>query len=355
MEFQSNIPKHNSIQRTFRLIHRFSLALLQDIARDVRETKVHYSPSEKDGVFVVEVARGADSKTTPIISNITDAAKTEKKAISPTIVEYIDYSSSHEGNVSCQRSNEKVLVHPRPNNLCLEGEDVLMIGEDGAVSMSSPKHNGLDEACADVSTGKINTGLSQSDLSISSSEGSNRAYCYGAQEAYTVVAKGYQSPRITALIDVTAPEPIKIIDDNISPETDGNDTLKVQAKDTGNQTPTIEIGNILPSSVNTHTQVETDNSNGNDPNPELKQNGFKLESSITTNSQINGNFENGINGNDHSAEDLNDIMNLPAPPTCDEIKQLSGISGTIDNGNMDSLPPPPPELLPFPGPINVES
>lgn len=362
---------------------------------------MHYSPSEKDGVFVVEVARGADSNTTPIMSVTSNgalaAAKSmtvEQMSVSPrqiqaTIVEMpedqpkcVDYASSNDCNVSCTRSNEKVLVHPPPNGMCLE-EDVLMIDEDGTVSMSSPKHNASDEieTGAVASGGQINTGLSQSDLSISSSDGSNRAYCYGLQESYTVESKCYQSTspvRNIASIDtsIPTPEPITVISDTEHEnQINENGTLENALDDTlmmakpisieiinENQIQTTDNGIILSKALKATVEIE----NGNNPEPDhdhnhIQQNGFKTETIITTNgnTKLNGDHANGLNGNDHLTDDSNDfdsLMNFPAPPTCDEIKQFNDIT-QLDNGNMDSLPPPPPEILPAAaaGPINVES
>lgn len=409
--------------------------VLQDIARDVRETKVHYSPSEKDGVFVVEVARGADSNSTPIMANIAGAAMAmEQMTVSPrqtqpTIVEVaedqpksVDYASSNDGNApSCTRSNEKVLVHPPPR---ME-EDVLMIDEDGAVSMASPKHNGgtLDGACGGIATdgggsSSVNTGLSQSDLSVSSSGGSNR-YSYGQQESYAVAMKAHPttvSPNKgiapIALVEqmelmdqidsiepesiepgIPTPEPITVISDteheyehehesqineNGSPEhaLDNNSTFKpeqIQTIDIINEnqiSTTKDNGCILTKALKMNAEIENGNgngnanSNGNDPQlyeqNHHQQNGFKSQSitNITTNGKQNGDLKNGFNGNEHLMDDSSDfdsLMNLPAPPTCDEIKQFNDIT-TLDNGNMDSLPPPPPEILPATaGPINVGS
>lgn len=420
--------------------------MLQDIARDVRETKVHYSPSEKDGVFVVEVARGADSiNSTPIMANMGGAAasmaareREQMNTVSPrqtqaTIIEVaedhqpksVDYASSNDGNApSCTRSNEKVLVHQPPNGM---EEDVLMIDEDGAVSMASPKHNGisaLEGACGGVaiadSGNSVNTGLSQSDLSVSSSGGSNR-YCYGQQEAYTVAVKAHEPAAVTpnngiapiALVEqmelmdqidsiepepidtnlgIPTPEPITVISDdtehesqineNGSPEhaLDNNSTFKPEHIQTNldaineNQISTTAASNgcILASKALPKMNAENGNENGNiDANsngndPQLyerhhQQNGFKSQSITASNGKpLNGDLKNGFNGNEHLMDDSSDfdsLMNLPAPPSCDEIKQFNDIT-TLDNGNMDSLPPPPPEIIPAAtaaGPINVGS
>lgn len=381
---------------------------------------MHYSPSEKDGVFVVEVARGADSNTPTIMmanravsstaASSAAAAAVEQMTVSPrqtqaTIVEVseeqpksVDYASSNDGNASqeCTRSNEKVLVHPPPNGMCME-EDVLMIDEDGAVSMSSPKHNGHNEIDSDVEAeastvangGKIKTGLSQSDLSISSSDGSNRAYCYGTQETYTVDSKSYQStsphhntvPIEASEPNAPTPEPITVISDTEHEnQINENGTLENILDDTvraeplsidivnENQIPTTDNGIILSKALKTTTVAAAEIENGNEPQQQQQQqhhhqNGFsKIESILTTNGngigKVNGDLDNGFNGNEHLTDDSNDfdsLMNFPAPPTCDEIKQFNEIT-QLDNGNMDSLPPPPPEILPAAvGPINVES
>lgn len=377
--------------------------MLQDIARDVRETKVHYSPSEKDGVFVVEVARGADSNTTPIMANVSRASGASAAAmiveqmssVSPrqpqaTIVEVaetMDYASSNDGNRSCIQNDEKVLVHPPPNGMCME-EDVLMIDEDGTVSMSSPKHNGHneieahDETSAVANGGSINTGLSQSDLSISSSDCSNRAYCYGTQETYTVESKSHQpiSPyrsMVPIEQNITAsPEPITVISDtehenqiNENESTDENALHSMIAEcasiDTLNEnqiSTTSDNGIILSKGLITTAEIENENENGNEltqPPSKQQQNGFKTDSiiAINGNAKMNGDHKNGLNGNEHLTDDTNDfdsLINFPAPPTCDEIKQFNEIT-QLDNGYLDSLPPPPLEILPAAGPINVES
>ncbi|KAL5278589.1 hypothetical protein ACFFRR_003307 [Megaselia abdita] len=96
----------------------------ENLPRDTRETKVHYGENDS---FVVEVSRGADSN---------------QKA-----------------------PNEEVLVHSQPEN-----------------GLSEIKE---EEEDAGKKSEHINCGLSQSDLSTSSSISSNKRYSYGNQELYT--------------------------------------------------------------------------------------------------------------------------------------------------------------------------
>lgn len=369
------------------------------MARDVRETKVHYSPSEKDGVFVVEVARGADSNTTPIqqinMNNnggATVAMTTEQifsnavslQAQQSAIVEMpeeqmktIDYESSNDGidHASCSKSNEQVLVHPPPNGICND-DDILIIDEDGSVSMSSPKFNGNNYNNNVCDPTNVNTGLSQSDLSVSSSDGSNRAYCYGTQEPYTVDTQGYQSlsPHLHTIqveqINIT-PEPITVISDNVehANQINENDSQSIVIDDfnveplpidsvnenENNVAPLAIIDNAITIKMALKTNIEIENGNIQQTET-IHQNGFK--SNVILNGKLNGEHKNGFNGNDISIDDSNEfdsLINLPAPPICDDIKQFTDVTA-LDNNNMDSLPPPPPECtFTAAEPINVES
>lgn len=359
---------------------------VQDIARDVRETKVHYSPSEKDGVFVVEVARGADSNT-PILNNHIASSMAAEEHVGNssqnTIVEMpeeqvkcVDYASStdgQDGHASCSKSNEEVLVHPPPNGMCTD-DDVLMIDEDGTVSMSSPKLNGnANEVITNGMSASASTGLSQSDLSISSS-GSNRNYTYGTQKPYIVETKGYQSSsphQNNSQIDrATTPEPITVISDtDQANDVNEEDELKSNGNDgnfNADQLPNDNLNeNVIPLDNGvidaklpkcTTTIADKINENGNENyniNEKLQQNGIKFDVITELNGKHNGEHENGLNGTNNNnndeplieeSGDFDSLMNLPAPPTCDEIKLYTDISA-LETGNLDSLPPPPPEQM----------
>lgn len=323
---------------------------------------------------MVEVARGADSNSTPILKSPipTDHAlqgQTTIVEVPEEQVKTIDYTSSNgNDNNACLKSNEEVLVHQPPNGMCNDDDDVLMIDEDGAVSMSSPKLNGNMVRNIEAPPSNVNTGLSQSDLSISSSGGSNRAYCYGAQETYTVETQGYQSSsphRSTPQIDrAPTPEPITVISDTVYVnELNANDIPPIAAPDEFNIDPLPIDGlneNIIPAFDNNDTfvtkalKINAEFENGNVEQEHIEnvqQNGIKTESIVTKNEingKINGNHQNGFNGNDHliadESNEYDSLMNLPAPPLCEDIKQFTDVT-QMDNGNMDTLPPPPPELV----------
>lgn len=103
---------------------------------------MHYSPSDKDGVFVVEVARGADT-----------SYHSPRTATAPPFngVDLLNTSATTVANQEHQQQRVQVHHHPPPPAAALNGRL------------------------------RSSTGLSQSDLSDSSSGGSNKDYNYGSQ------------------------------------------------------------------------------------------------------------------------------------------------------------------------------
>ncbi|XP_037824702.1 uncharacterized protein LOC119612880 isoform X2 [Lucilia sericata] len=156
-----------------------------DISRVARETKMDYN---KDGVFVVEVARGIDSKTIPE-SPVTDGSE---KMLSMFETKHnnggLGYKVTNEKNCV---NNEKVQIHSPPPENGEEGPRSLHQIEELEEPTNSPQLNeNNDEEIAGLKY-KANTGLSQSDLSTTSSSDSNKGYCYGNQELYVVEQSGY--------------------------------------------------------------------------------------------------------------------------------------------------------------------
>lgn len=115
---------------------------------------MHYSPSDKDGAFVVEVARGADtSYQSPRTSMAPPHHQFNGVDLLNTSSTLVD-ASKHTGNQEQQQQRVQVHHHPPPS------------------STEAAETNGRL---------KSSTGLSQSDLSDSSSAGSNKEYNYGSQ------------------------------------------------------------------------------------------------------------------------------------------------------------------------------
>lgn len=297
------------------------------MARDVRETKMHYSPSEKDGVFVVEVARGADSSgicNGPIGTDkpSTDIAKSNENG-NDVQEEPKTIPSRDDATLL---NNEEFQVHaPPPDGI--SDEEVLTVDEDGAISMSSQKLNG-DESMQPI-CGSSHTGLSQSDLSISSSSGSNKDYCYGSQQHYTVEIKGYQSASPRKVLE---PPPAAITPINSKPVI----TAAIYKQESLDQFNGSTANEKLPVPMATQSSLLEEEQSSTPVGVSLTPSKAvsDLESIPSAVEPYDVTLQNG-------SEEFDSLINLPAPPALDEIKLLADIT-LLENNNMDSLPPPPP-------------
>lgn len=238
-------------------------------------------------------------------------------------------------------------------------DDELLTVEYGAVSMASEKVNGKSDETMLPICSNTNTGLSQSDLSISSSCGSNQGYTYGAQQHYTTNSKGYQTFSPHILFDGQRPK------NDISTSSQNPPISNTMASP--NFKPIIMAAIYKQESVDPGTSYPEDGRPGKlrtDKNASI----VKLpQSSVTTEDstehetisqwpgkedvlneeqRLLGNgilaaIEENCNGDPSDSGPFDSLLNLPAPPTIDEIKQLNDIT-LLDNNNLDSLPPPPP-------------
>lgn len=170
---------------------------LQDISRVARETKMHYNNSEKDGVFVVEVARGVDSKSmpgSPITEEPRPIYEGTPAAAAATILRTEDEK--------ILRNHEEIQIHqPPPEALqqqipnCLEeiterSLHQIVELEEPALSPNLERDGATTEGKSNL-VHNSNTGLSQSDLSSTSSTDSNKRYSYGNQELYIIESATY--------------------------------------------------------------------------------------------------------------------------------------------------------------------
>lgn len=360
------------------------LLFFQDIGRDTRETKMHYSPSEKDGVFVVECSRGADTEGGQAITNNQEKLQKAQQKLEDSTLN-AQFKLNNPDGVAANQPQE-VQIHQPPHG---HGDDeILHIDENGAVSMTSPRS-------FNYATGQpyqpTNTGLSQSDLSISSSSGSNQGYSYGSLEPYTLDTRDYMEPSvprtshsidacwfkeededaineqidqnnkcnerteesstkavpeepqddpdkpvITAAIyknDTTEPLsldevkkddglPCRLMSDIQAEETRTEEKLLDEQRKLGNGTVPVEQLNVEPM-VEVIQQVVDD----------IDQ---------TETSSINSVIETDPNHIQENGDcTFDSLAYLPDPPPSDDITNLIEIDG-IDNNNMDSLPPPPP-------------
>ncbi|XP_055682439.1 uncharacterized protein LOC129789576 isoform X2 [Lutzomyia longipalpis] len=288
-----------------------TLSTDEDISRDARETKMHYSPSEKDGVFVVEVARGADST-----GLAEEFSKNSEDILQKSNIEFTGPGVDQEPLIKIKTDvsdHQEVQIHdpPPPEKTPSDGDD------------------GKNEKLLNHSK----TGLTQSVLSMSSSNGSNKDYCYGSQEAYTVDSKGYKgsSPRYGKNDGRNDPE-------TASNSEEGEQTFI-------NRKPIVTGAIYKQDTLDFESSIPLD-TNDVSPGKVVKgDGGMKMEKKHEMgNGVIDGeaNEETSKDGGEPivNGEAEKESFIYPEPPTSEEIKCLSDT--TIIENNMDSLPPPPP-------------
>ncbi|XP_028896436.2 uncharacterized protein LOC105212754 isoform X1 [Zeugodacus cucurbitae] len=182
-----------------------------DISRVARETKMHYNNSEKDGVFVVEVARGVDSKSMPG-SPVTEEPRPIYEGITPaaaatTLRTEDEKILRNHDEIQIHQPPPEAMQHQIPN--CIE--DITERSLHQIVELEEPalSPNLLrDDATSQDKSNLMhnsNTGLSQSDLSSTSSTDSNKRYSYGNQELYIIEPATYVSTSPSSHLPLVRP------------------------------------------------------------------------------------------------------------------------------------------------------
>lgn len=361
------------------------------MSRDTRETKMHYSPSEKDGVFVVEVTRGADTcnsnsehyQKKHLQQKIDNHAANAFKLNNPDETVGVGGLGVGllPGGIAVGNHHQQVQIHQPPDGI--SDDEILEVDEDGGVSMTSPRSSVLNTTRPNY--GSSNTGLSQSDLSITSSNGSNQAYCYGNQEAYTIEGKGYPTPPVArATFCEGMPNSHNDSSNSVVTATDHNSNPHSNTNNTTNSNPNRPV--ITAALLKQDTIVDASNSFRDNGEPCRLMSDVLAEESHNEEKLLEEQIKLG-NGDAikpiddihivddevvvevkkiigetkmeivSAVEDVPKMENcdivkengdgfdslayLPDPPTSEEIKQLNDVT-LNENNNMDSLPPPPP-------------
>lgn len=288
---------------------------------------MHYSPSEKDGVFIVEAARGADQngshKPSPLQQKPTEAPLVIPEEIKiDTLQSHFTPSSPEEEHK--QPKPEQVEVHTPPAELKEE-----------------PKKDSEAVICNGTKTG-----LSQSDLSLTSSNSSNQNYSYGDKDAYQFEEKGYKGSSPKRIINVHCHDLKPLIEN--SPPAPIEDHNKPVITSAIFKNDSQENGEPLKSDVLAKETTEIL------PPPPLPVKDEDLDKAkIHKLNGIKFNMKNGLddiisvpdeNCNEpiippytNGEHNLDNLSFLPAPP-----EELS--NEILDLTSMDSLPPPPPEM-----------
>lgn len=313
---------------------------MQDISRDTRETKMHYSPSEKDGVFIVEAARGADQngshKPSPSIQKSSEAPLEIPEEIKiDTLQSHFTPSSPEEERK--QPKPEQVEIHTPP-------ADVKNVQPtDGAVICNGTK-----------------TGLSQSDLSLTSSNSSNQNYTYGDRDTYNFDEKGYRGSSPKRIINVHCHDLKPLIEN--SPPTTVDDlnkpviTSAIFKNDSQEDVEPLKSDMMARTNGNNESNDTTtttaaardDNDNADKTKVHNKMNGII--------SSIKNGLDEIISVPDENCNDtiipppclktdcngeltMDSLSYLPAPPLIDDADAEQNASELM---SMDSFPPPPP-------------
>lgn len=198
-----------------------------------------------------------------------------------------------------------------------------------------PKEETKKDADSVICNG-AKTGLSQSDLSLTSSNSSNQNYTYGDKDAYQVEENGYKGSSPKRVLNVHCHE-LKPLIENSPPATLNEENNKPVITSAILKNDSQENGEVKVKQNGHAEQVETTKlplkTNGlNGLIPSMKTNGLdEIIAHPDDNIPLTKLDYNG----DHN---LDSLSFLPAPPeelSNDQILELT---------SMDSLPPPPPEM-----------
>ncbi|XP_032594775.1 uncharacterized protein LOC6565612 [Drosophila grimshawi] len=296
----------------------------EDISRNARETKMH---TDKDGVFVVEVARGIDSKQLP-----------DSPAAGTDITE-LPFDTSSKLAVTEERSlppgHEQVQIHAPPSDF-VNPLPVGTVGSVAAVGLQLIEEEQPDEEPLPIMS---QTGLSQSDLSSTSSSDSNKRYSYGNQELYVIEQPGYagNSPLVLHSQLLVGQE---------TTDMEQKDQLKSESQ--SEQLVAEEQPLPAPAAFGNANVVEGKEEAETDKEIEKEQSPLEQEQEEEQEKKIQLDVHN-----EEQPEKLeqpmlvepentyDSLMSLPAPPSNEEIKELNDFT-LIETNQLDSLPPPPP-------------
>uniref|UniRef100_A0A1I8MGF6 Uncharacterized protein n=1 Tax=Musca domestica TaxID=7370 RepID=A0A1I8MGF6_MUSDO len=262
----------------------------EDMSRVARETKMDYN---KDGVFVVEVARGIDSKTMPD----SPIAEESQKAISMYEPKVNGTTGYNVANEKLTHNNAKVQIHSPPPEKVDEGPRSLHQIEEVEEPLHSPRLQGSGKNGI-VDNYKSNVGLSQSDLSSTSSNDSNKGYSYGNQELYVVEQTGYSTSSPTGNIALKC-DSKDIKDDDRNSENDKHLEItperKEESKENEQSLSAIkkakDVGQIGDERVTQNQEQDTPVGESTDNSTEIiheaeKGNDYQLEKESESTEQI---------------------------------------------------------------------
>lgn len=279
---------------------------------------MHYSPSEKDGVFIVEAARGADQngshKPSPLLQKSNEKAPLEipEEIKIDTLQSHYTPSSPEEERK--QSKPEQVQVHTPPAELKPLNDEI-----------NSVNGNTKEQSDPIICNG-TKTGLSQSDLSLTSSNSSNQNYTYGDKDSYHFEEKGYRGSSPKRIINVHCHDLKPVIENSPPAPTDDH-----------NNKPIITSAIYKNDSQEDHEPLKSDIHARTIPKDDLD-----VDKSKAIHNKMNGIISTMKNGLDEiisvTDENCNDTI-IPPP----SFKNNGDCNGELTMDSLSYLPAPPPE------------
>lgn len=297
---------------------------------------MHYSPSEKDGVFIVEAARGADQngshKPSPLLQKPPTAEaplEIPEEIKLDTLQSHFTPSSPEEERKQNSKP-EQVEVHTPPVEIKDSTEPV--------VASTTPKET------EPIICNGTKTGLTSSDLSLTSSNSSNQNYTYGDRESYNYEEKGYRGSSPKRIINAHTNDLKTVIENSppaVSQQTsDANKpiiTSAIYKNDSQDDVETLKSDMMATVTVEENNNV---NENGVNGVKDTKVHHGKMNGIVPSVMKSNG-LDEIIAVPD---ENCNDTI-IP-PPTALLLKGLSEqCNGDLTMDSLSYLPAPPPEDL----------
>ncbi|XP_012160737.1 uncharacterized protein LOC101460892 isoform X1 [Ceratitis capitata] len=281
---QANIFANNSVQENFtrpngsvtKMTLKNNHLIVEteerhDISRVARETKMHYNNSEKDGVFVVEVARGVDSKSIP---NSPTSEEPRPIYQTPPAAAAAAAATLRTEDEKVLRNHEEIQIHQPPPETIIQPANgfeemperslhQIIELEEPTVSPHSFRDDSAKKAISNL-VRNSNTGLSQSDLSSSSSTDSNKRYSYGNQELYTIEPASYASGSPSTILPLVRPSAPNETEDDDRRSDNGHSLEHSPAAAQGNGVTALgNDGSVcnqeMSNDVKTNEQVITEN------------------------------------------------------------------------------------------------
>ncbi|TDG39326.1 hypothetical protein AWZ03_014252 [Drosophila navojoa] len=304
-----------------------------DISRNARETKMH---TDKDGVFVVEVARGIDSKQPP-----------DSPAAGVDITE-LPFDTSNKLSALEERSlppsHEQVQIHAPPSDFANQPAAV-GVGAAAGLQLIEEEQLLPDEEHDTDRQQPIQsqTGLSQSDLSSTSSSDSNKRYSYGNQELYVIEQPGYanDSPMVLmSQLESGAANASERMPEQQEPQQQQEQQEQREQQEQQEQQKQQEQKEQQMPQEQQEQQEQQEEQEQPVPAPAAFGNDNE-----TVAEQVTVNVEEAKEqqAKEEPENNYDSLMSLPAPPSTEEIKEFNDFT-LMESNQLDSLPPPPPPL-----------